>query len=713
MQRVLYCVMNPCCMSKALLHRLDVNKGKNSVVLIDAGVYGRRNLIETIEKMEKNNIFSEIISDNLFFDVGKHYALDEYENYIKDFYNEILKKKKMCIEDFSEIVVANDWWDGRFNLYLNIIQKKYTWLQTDANSLQDKIRFECSNECKQLFEKYQALSAFAPYAVPWLTSNCSDKLKQRVGMAAHEYNYNIIIKKMPDDVIKKVIMCYGIEEVKENSILFLPNSYGYMYSWMSKNIKDYINYDFFGNDQILYMILRMICDYYLENSDYNIYVKPHPNDPIDNIRLKKIMDENTELLSEAPWEWTNEYLLRKKLNFKYIIGMASTSLESIDSKLCNKKIVMGDSFIRTWFFYDELVAILRLFTRIYDCIISDYNICEQSALLADTLHLEYSYTPIQYKQFRDKVMDNLVILNCFELLREGEDINKLLNKAERNSTIVLFNLDATSQYIDEDNIRFVSGLELVRMGENAKYIDLLGKSNIYVYSKSEEIHLMLYRQKYEVYKKNQKINLNLKFIGNENVKNIMTTKLLQKKLTNEIEQNSIYRKRINNLVMFINREKNELIRKIKEIDDIHIYLDTIQMIKDDCIVLLAVKDTVGDCLSNTVLKQLNDLGFKNINKTTWRMYAGILSKEICIDKVANVNEEPINETIMINHHSIEISSNSWRKKNIAQIIVNGVDYAVNIRGINIVIIDRTNGNLVDSIGYDSHTIESRFVRKNS
>ncbi len=58
-----------------------------------------------------------------------------------------------------------------------------------------------------------------------------------------------------------------------------------------------------------------------------------------------------------------------------------------------------------------------------------------------------------------------------------------------------------------------------------------------------------------------------------------------------------------------------------------------------------------------------------------------------------------------------IASKAWRQGNVAEIIINGVNYAVNLWGFNIVVYDREKHEVWDSIGFDGHDNGDGFVRR--
>ncbi|MBR4696468.1 MAG: hypothetical protein IKO94_10350, partial [Selenomonadaceae bacterium] len=51
---------------------------------------------------------------------------------------------------------------------------------------------------------------------------------------------------------------------------------------------------------------------------------------------------------------------------------------------------------------------------------------------------------------------------------------------------------------------------------------------------------------------------------------------------------------------------------------------------------------------------------------------------------------------------LEATSQAYQHGNCGDILINGENYAVNLRGVNIVIYDGSRKRVIDSIGFDSH-----------
>lgn len=56
----------------------------------------------------------------------------------------------------------------------------------------------------------------------------------------------------------------------------------------------------------------------------------------------------------------------------------------------------------------------------------------------------------------------------------------------------------------------------------------------------------------------------------------------------------------------------------------------------------------------------------------------------------------------IDYFHIDMESYSYKVGNRASILINGNDYAVNCRGLNIVVLDLKSGKVADSVCFDTH-----------
>lgn len=151
--------------------------------------------------------------------------------------------------------------------------------------------------------------------------------------------------------------------------------------------------------------------------------------------------------------------------------------------------------------------------------------------------------------------------------------------------------------------------------------------------------------------------------------------------------------------------------KLREYYEWASYLEHIYNYADDYIVICAIKDTPGNELTMQEIGAMRRVGFKSFSKQLWKMYIGIIVKGVkVVDLLADEPEKDLNYHNEIGNHNIEVFSSSWRKSNKCRICIDGIDYAVNSRGINIVIYDCLQQKVIDSVAYDGHEKFKRFKR---
>lgn len=143
------------------------------------------------------------------------------------------------------------------------------------------------------------------------------------------------------------------------------------------------------------------------------------------------------------------------------------------------------------------------------------------------------------------------------------------------------------------------------------------------------------------------------------------------------------------------------------------FLNYLEREKNHLCIVLSIKDTPGSRMPKDILIQLQSLGFNTLYTELWRMYIGVVDKgDAVIDYRANQKEDTIAQSYFMDGHTIEVKSSSWRRENIASILIDRIEYAINFRGINIVVYDYDKKEITNSIAYDSHDEQSRFVESN-
>lgn len=130
------------------------------------------------------------------------------------------------------------------------------------------------------------------------------------------------------------------------------------------------------------------------------------------------------------------------------------------------------------------------------------------------------------------------------------------------------------------------------------------------------------------------------------------------------------------------------------------YLKKIREI--DCTVIIVVKDIQGYYIDQNIIEALNGLGFNDTGvllNEEYHSFIGIYSSgEVVFQQIGG--DEAISHVDFIKNHYITTKSATWNSGNVADIYVDDVQYSVNNRGFNIVVIDNQTDKLIDSVSYD-------------
>lgn len=155
----------------------------------------------------------------------------------------------------------------------------------------------------------------------------------------------------------------------------------------------------------------------------------------------------------------------------------------------------------------------------------------------------------------------------------------------------------------------------------------------------------------------------------------------------------------------------EHIDNLQNTRDISVYLDALLALQSRCLIILSTKDTPGR--SNEIFKKIHKLGFNRLTQKLWHMYIGISDRaNIIFNERGKKPEKPVEYYGNVGGQELNIISKAWKNGNISQIIINGIEYSLNNRGLNFVVFDYESNKVIDSTTYDSHTKISTLYHKN-
>ncbi|MBQ8170530.1 MAG: polysaccharide pyruvyl transferase family protein [Oscillospiraceae bacterium] len=145
--------------------------------------------------------------------------------------------------------------------------------------------------------------------------------------------------------------------------------------------------------------------------------------------------------------------------------------------------------------------------------------------------------------------------------------------------------------------------------------------------------------------------------------------------------------------------------------DIHWYLDLLCHYKDNLNIFIAVKDTPGLELNEKTAEKLMALGLKeSLKDKHWHSYVAAIGRGNVLGELIDTEGKEINYEGMVDAVSVKLKSSAYNNGNIGSIMINGKEYAVQSRGLNIVVMDAATGVKLDSVCFDTHVADATCKR---
>ncbi|MBP1566280.1 MAG: hypothetical protein J6A58_11050 [Oscillospiraceae bacterium] len=691
------------------------------VLFVHEGLYKSRKMIEYVDNMKKNHVIKDVVYCDCLYTRNDFDDVDSYREAFILHFDNLFLNSGYSIKDFDKIICVNDNWDGDLNLYLNLKKVSYFWLQVVCNNL--IIQKGCMRNYKYLntlVEEYSAYSGIAEYATPILRSD-SDKNISTIGKRKYLlWDLNFDILEISNDCLNAILKSFNFsEKCILNASIIIMNSFGFTkrvgWSEAIEYIKRRIGFRDYPENDIYTIAYSMAIDYYINDSDINVFVKCHPNDPISDANLKEYYGRKACEFNRAPFQYIVEYMVRNKKCANSILSFMSTSTENLNNSICNNEWCLGKEYFRTFPFYTSLYAI-SLITR-------DLNINHVYSMPFIGTQIKMLNKKNQYKTNAhtytdlsnlDSVNGSIIIIDTSVQIIKSSLIRLLAKKNLICFVNSEFSEDCSLLNFLEDSI----SLRLSkRLFEERCVPKIYYDEYVWLYSDNIKFinDIMTFKFSKKLYCTGIEVNAKILSVQ-EKYDNIdrMKTRIMYKDFYNLKSQYNKLSDIINSIIV---ENNNFLIRKrfFSTIIEVDLYFDLLFKMRSDYLLLFSVKDTPSGHLNKETIDMIRDLGFKKFTTKLWQMYVGIIDcGNVIIDETGNAPEDnvEINWCNEFNDLEIFISSKAWRNGNKSEIIINGMDYSTNVRGINLVVYDKLNCKVIDSVGIDAYNKDICFKRNN-
>lgn len=710
---------NQCFMYQILMHRLGCNGKKDAILFINKGM----RLSDNIKKLKAKGFFSEILELPLLYSGRRSENANEQD--IIKYYNAVFSKIKYTLNSFEDIFVMNDNWDGDINLYLNLTHLNYTWIQVSKNLIDLKPQY-VSDAFSKIAIKYKSHTPFAAFAKPCLLKD-SDESQNRLKEKKYTvWDIGECINTLSEKQLEYIAYCYDVNikdyssDKLDKSTLVLLNSYGYSirslieFKYHSKFLKKVLgfdeNIDFNATPyaKLCSIMTRMAMDIYTPDTQY-YFVKLHPNEPcLSEDEIKFYYGDKAFPFNSMPFELIGRLFKLKKIKFDSLLTYA----HGIDSIVCNHNYVLRDTYCFTWFYYCSIFISLFYATKCkIENIYCSKILISQIEFLSNRFKLHLNVNEISFLDYQKIENARNSIFLCNLLDEVNIDTIRLAKIIDKTCAICFLNTDLSEYFFDDSLYYDFASIQIEKIPTSFRSFNLQRNEVIWIYAK-------------DINFRNIALNFEFKQELRQSGYTVQTAKQSVASCTIQFRRNallnSIYNlskniKNTENILKIISFYDERFILKnaLTSCTNLLTYLQILNLIKNKYLIILSIKDTPGDHVPYEIIEILKSVGFTKFSTELWKMYIGIIYNGKTVIDISGKNPEDTltyNATDLITGTKLSIKSSAWRKENIAEIIINDKDYAVNSRGLNIVVYDLKNNDLIDSVGFDYH-VAKKCIRK--
>ncbi len=133
------------------------------------------------------------------------------------------------------------------------------------------------------------------------------------------------------------------------------------------------------------------------------------------------------------------------------------------------------------------------------------------------------------------------------------------------------------------------------------------------------------------------------------------------------------------------------------------YLELLNESKDNKLIVISVKDTPGLSLNDSVSGGLTALGLKtDLRNKHSRSYIAVINRGTVVYESLGEGLEPSLFSGQVGGHSLRVVSRVFKNGNESVIDIDGTDYSVNQRGLNIAVFNEDLNILTDAAAFDTH-----------
>lgn len=650
---------------------------------------------DILKKLQTAGIFNKVIMTRELLQPGAELTNEkEIEERILSQYDKVFLKNGINIQKIKDIYTVTDI-HGIFRFYL--IKKKKDFIHVALGNhselyadyrVQEAYKIGAiSKEYMNLLKSNNVFYANSPFCVK-LIIPLDTILKDNFHLPkliVERFDLADALTKIDMHMAEEILKCFGcrLDELKHIKKLLLSNSDGYVAPKIEK--LGYEKYDR-GQHALLYQLL---IDFYMKGNVTDLCIKAHPYNYTDwNRYFKGILIMNNSM----PIEFIN---FSPKTIISEALGLQTTAIGKINGKV-QKVILATENYAEYYPVLGRFYMACRLFLECFgkenfqQCGIARdfFDSFLKNVMQADRVSCEaaevWNVTGVFFRiYYKPKLLE---LWNVSSVIRDMDEKSVLaiivppehipLNRGDEK---MLQNLLVAC--IDKESTRNEVLLPMER-------------EYIYFFTKSETAKEKILNFRAEKELKITGVHLSVKILQ-ESEKCLL---LENYSLRNEL---AAVRKAKESILDYYHGNPLFLPYFLEKSAIFEEYINLLSVSKN-AVVFFAVKDNAGKAYTYQALKYIEQLGLKTAwNNLGWNSYLAIFDGEKVLLEKRGTAGKPSEYFGRIEDIQVEMHSKTYEQGNAAQIILNGIDYALNRRGINIVVYDRSLKRVVDSVCFDT------------
>ncbi|MEY8457821.1 hypothetical protein [Lactococcus ileimucosae] len=708
---ILYYAALPVHLPTIITHKLTINVDKRALLIVQD--QNRYSASEGYKELERAGLTLSAMKESKIFDAVK--VLDSFhfretpsikdQDFLKKMDNS-LYEADINLFDFDEFIISSEW-DFDFPKYLYHKKIPFTWIEPSVNNAKDIIDHMVS------FGQKVGTYFKTPGNKVLLKKESNQPDLSTLECVGWDYNSHL--KKLSEKELDKIKVFYNVNDPlvktgKTPALILAQNPRAFLNipRDFTDTMDDWRNILFgsFGLYKkeysrmvpLLIYQMQLLLDIFAKDTD-NPIIKWHPRAFFREYETQRIMnDSSVRALSALPTDFLS---LKDRFSVNRIIGITSTSQAFSDYFNPKETLSLGMDHYLVYLDYPKLLVVLKFILESYDKpkIVSEVPYKSQIEMILK-YYFEKEITVIEEKDLSEVTYDTFFI---------QKEINKPLRYP--GNTIGLHGLGVQLNKND------LTVLELNKEARTQSNVSPMNLEYIYFHSFNnradfeQDIFDRLYRLFFTISLPKTQNDLVL-FSPKIEIQTAKISEQLQNVSIKKLESraNNQYRQ-LKDLEFQANTGNQSDLKSIQTFGTYLKVLNDIFESTNQLVVAVAVKDTAGYKISLNEEKAMRKIGFSDFVSSTWIPFSGIrdMNGKVVQKTGAESSTSEIFETI--NGIEFRLLSQPLKSGNTASIVIDSIDYAINRRGMNIVVFDTKDKKLIDSVAFDMHDPEMKVYRR--